>query len=428
VRTEDLIILSIDDHLIEPPDMFDQHVPAKYADQAPKLLRDADGLEKWVFQNTTMGVMGLNSVVSWPKEQWGRDPATLSEMRPGSYDIHERIRDMNRNGVLASMCFPTFPGFSGRTFHEAAETGDPELSTIMLRAYNDWHIDEWCAAYPGRFMPLALPPIWDIEALVAEVHRVAAKGCHAMSMPELPHLLGLPSYQSPHWDPFWQAVCDDAVVVCLHIGQGFQALTMAEDMSNDHFMVLATQVSMLSVQDLMWGPALRKYPDLKIAWSEGGIGWIPFLLDRCDRHYQNQKWTGQDFGDKLPSDVFREHALACFISDPMSLKLAHEIGIDILAFESDYPHSDGLWPDAPEHFLAECDGANLSDEDINKISWQNVARFLDYDPFSVIAKKNATVGALRALAPDVETGEVPREIWRARYEEHPHYKIETISA
>jgi predicted TIM-barrel fold metal-dependent hydrolase len=177
VRTEDLIILSIDDHLIEPPDMFDQHVPAKYADQAPKLLRDADGLEKWVFQNTTMGVMGLNSVVSWPKEQWGRDPATLSEMRPGSYDIHERIRDMNRNGVLASMCFPTFPGFSGRTFHEAAETGDPELSTIMLRAYNDWHIDEWCAAYPGRFMPLALPPIWDIEALVAEVHRVAAKGC-----------------------------------------------------------------------------------------------------------------------------------------------------------------------------------------------------------------------------------------------------------
>ena len=121
-------------------------------------------------------------------------------------------------------------------------------------------------------------------------------------------------------------------------------------------MVLATQVSMLSVQDLMWGPALRKYPELRVAWSEGGIGWIPFLLDRCDRHYQNQKWTRQDFGDKLPSDVFREHALACFISDPMSLKLAHEIGIDILAFESDYPHSDGLWPDAPRSFWPSATG------------------------------------------------------------------------
>ena len=351
MRAEDLIIVSIDDHLIEPPDMFDNHVPAKYADQAPKLIRDVDGLEKWVFQGTTMGIMGLNSVVSWPKEQWGMDPSTLSEMRPGSYDIHERIRDMNRNGVLASMCFPTFPGFSGRTFQEAAEIGDPALALIMLQAYNDWHIDEWCGAYPGRFMPLALPPAWDMEALTAEVHRVAAKGCRAISMPELPHLLGLPSYQSDYWDPFFTAVCDEGVVMCLHIGQGFSAISMADDMSNDHFMVLATQVSVLSVQDLMWGPALRKYPELKVAWSEGGIGWIPFLLDRCDRHYMNQKWTGQDFGDKLPSDVFREHALACFISDPMSFKLAHEIGIDIIAFESDYPHSDGLWPDAPEHLL-----------------------------------------------------------------------------
>jgi predicted TIM-barrel fold metal-dependent hydrolase len=428
MQVDDLIIVSIDDHLIEPPDMFDRHVPAKYADQAPKLIKDTDGLEKWVFQNTVMGVMGLNSVVSWPKEQWGMDPSTLSEMRPGSYDIHERIRDMNRNGVLASMCFPTFPGFSGRTFQEAAQTGDPALSLIMIQAYNDWHIDEWCGAYPGRFMPLALPPTWDMDALVAEVHRVAAKGCKAISMPELPHLMGLPSYQNEYWDPFFAAVSDDGVVMCLHIGQGLSAITMADDMSKDHFMVLATQVSMLSVQDLMWGPALRKYPDLKVAWSEGGIGWIPFLLDRCDRHYQNQKWTGQDFGDKLPSDVFREHALACFIADPMSLKLAHEIGIDILAFESDYPHSDGLWPDAPEQLLIQCDGANLSDEDIEKISWKNTARFCDYDPFTVIPKEEATVGALRKLAQDVETVEVPRAIWKARYEAKPHYEIETLSA
>ncbi len=102
--------------------------------------------------------------------------------------------------------------------------------------------------------------------------------------------------------------------------------------------------------------------------------------------------------------------------------------IDILAFESDYPHSDGLWPDAPEHFLAECEGANLTDEEIHKISWQNVARFCDYDPFTVIPKEEATVGALRKLAQDVEIAEVPRETWKARYEEHPLYKIESLSA
>jgi hypothetical protein len=155
---------------------------------------------------------------------------------------------------------------------------------------------------------------------------------------------------------------------------------MAPDMSHDEFMVLATQVSVLSVQDLLWGHALRKFPALKIAWSEGGIGWIPFMLDRCDRHYLNQRWTGQDFAGKLPSDVFREHALACFIADPTSLKLYKEIGVDIIAFESDYPHSDCLWPDA-----LEC--------------------------------------ALRALALDVDTSVVPRSEWRTRYEADPLYPI-----
>ncbi len=105
----------------------------------------------------------------------------------------------------------------------------------------------------------------------------------------------------------------------------------------------------MCAQDLLWGPpAMRNYPDLKFAFSEGGIGWIPFYLDRSDRHYTNQKWLRRDFGgDKMPSDVFREHSLACYVTDKTSLKLRHEIGIDIIAWECDYPHSDCFWPDAP---------------------------------------------------------------------------------
>jgi predicted TIM-barrel fold metal-dependent hydrolase len=188
-------------------------------------------------------------------------------------------------------------------------------------------------------------------------------------------------------------------------------------------MVLATQVTVLAVQDLLWGPAFRKYPDLKVAFSEGGIGWIPFLLDRVDRHYVTQRWTRQDFGDKSPSQVFREHSLACFISDPTTLKLAHEIGIDLIAFESDYPHSDSLWPDAPESLRAQCEQAGLSDEDVEKISWRNVARFCDYDPFAVIAREQATVAALRAQSADVDTSVVSRREWRARYEANPTYQL-----
>jgi predicted TIM-barrel fold metal-dependent hydrolase len=420
MNVDDMIIISVDDHVIEPPDMFDAHVPARYRDQAPRLVRDETGFDSWVFEGTSVGMVGLNATVSWPKEEWGMDPRSLADMRPGSYLVNERVRDMNRNGVLASMCFPSFVGFTGRKFMDAQ---DKDLALVMLKAYNDWHIDEWCGSHPGRFIPLAIVPLWDMNAVVAELHRVAAKGCRAVTMPELPHLLGLPSYQNDFWAPFFTTICDLGFVMCLHIGQGLDAIDMGPDLSMDNYMVLATQVSVLCVQDLLWGPAMRKYPNLKIAYSEGGIGWIPFLLDRVDRHYDNQKWTGQDFGGKQPSEVFREHALACFISDPTSLKLHSEIGDDIIAFETDYPHSDSLWPDAPEDLLRQCQDAGCDDALIDKISWANAARFCDYDPFAAIPREQATVSALRALSPDVDTSTVPPKEWRARFDANPPFQV-----
>lgn len=420
MNVDDMIILSIDDHVVEPPDLFEGHVPASYRDRAPRLVRDADGKEHWEFEGKEFGIFGLNATVSWPKEEWGLNPSALAEMRPAAYLVDQRIGDMNRNGVLASMCFPSLPGFSGRRFQEAE---DKDLALVMLKAYNDWSIDEWCASHPGRFMPLSIGPAWDMDEMVAEMRRVSAKGCRAISMPELPHIQGLPSYQSDYWEPFFRAVCDEGMVMCLHIGMGLDAIDMGPDFSMDNFMVLATQVTVLAVQDLLWGPAMRKYPDLKVAFSEGGIGWMPFLMDRVDRHYENQKWTGQDFGGKLPSEVFREHSLACFISDPTSLKLYQDIGIDNIAFETDYPHSDSLWPDAPEVLLEQCNGAGLSDDDIDKVSWKNAARFCDHDPFAVIPREQATVGALRAQAADVDTSTVSRAEWRARYEANPTYEL-----
>jgi predicted TIM-barrel fold metal-dependent hydrolase len=423
MNLDDMIILSIDDHSVETPDLFDNHLPEVYKDRAPRLVRDEHGKERWEFEGREFGIFGLNATVTWPKEEWGMNPSALAEMRPACYLVDERIRDMNRNGVLASMCFPSLPGFSGRRFQEAE---DKDLALVMLQAYNDWHIDEWCGSHPGRFMPLSIGPTWDMDAMVAELKRVHAKGCRAISMPELPHMQGLPSYANDdYWSPFFRAVSDLGIVMCLHIGMGLDAINMGPDFSMDNYMVLSTQVTVLAVQDLLWGPAFRKYPELKVAFSEGGIGWIPFLMDRIDRHYDNQRWLGQDFGGKLPSEVFREHSLACFIYDPTSLKLYDEIGLDIIAFETDYPHSDSLWPDAAEVLLEQCNGAGLSDEAIHKISWQNVARFCDYDPFATIPREQATVAALRAQSPDVDTSTVPRAEYRARYEANPTYEAVT---
>ena len=204
--------------------------------------------------------------------------------------------------------------------------------------------------------------------------------------------------------------------MCLHIGQGFSAISSAPDAPIDNMIILATQVSALAAQDLLWGGAFRRWEQLKVAWSEGGVGWIPFYLNRCDRHYLNQRWLGHDFGGQLPSEIFREHSLACYISDPASLKVRDDVGIDIIGWECDYPHSDSVWPGAPEFLLGELDDAGCSDEEIDKITWQNAARFFDYDPFTHIARDEATVGALRAQSPDVDETIRSRAEWRSRYE------------
>ena len=414
MQMEDMILVSIDDHQVEPPDMYDNHVPEKWRDQAPRVIEDEEGNSHWEFQGQrTTTPFGMTAVVGWPRSEWGFSPGSFSELRPGTFNVHERIRDMNVNGVIASMNFPTMAGFNARTFNEAP---DKELSIIMLRAYNDWNLDEWCGAYPGRFIPLAIAPMWDLDLAVEEIHRVARKGARGLSWIEAPHVQGFPSFLSGYWDPVLKAVCDENMTLCLHIGGAYDLIRLAPEAPIDHTIVLPTQVTMLTAQDLIFGPTFRQFPDLKVALSEGGIGWIPFYLERIDRHFVNQSWIGNDFGGKLPSEVFREHILACFITDAAGLKMHKDIGTDILAWECDYPHTDTTWPESPELLWKEIEAAGLSDEDINKITWQNACRFFDWDPFVAIPKEEATVGGLRAATPDVDVSRMSRAEWRKRNE------------
>jgi predicted TIM-barrel fold metal-dependent hydrolase len=414
MRKEDMILVSIDDHMVEPPDMYKNHVPAKWADQVPKIVRNAQGTDEWVFQGeSTTTPFGLAATVGWPREEWGYNPAALSEMRPGCFDVHERVRDMNANGVLASMNFPTMAGFNARTFGEGI---DKDISLVMLQAYNDWHIDEWCQAYPGRFIPQGIVPMWDIDLTVAEVKRLGSKGCRSISFLETPHAQGYPSFLSGYWDPMFKALIDENIVMSLHIGAGMDLIRQAPEAPIDHLMILSAQITALVAQDLLFGPTLRKFPQLKVALSEGGIGWIPFYLDRADRHFKNQSWIGNDFGGKLPSEVFRDHFLACYITDPSGLELRHRIGIELIAWECDYPHTDTTWPESPEFALAEFDEVGCTDEEIHKITWENASKFFSWDPFAFTSRAQATVGALRALTPDIDTTRMTRQEWRKQNE------------
>jgi predicted TIM-barrel fold metal-dependent hydrolase len=415
MRVNDMFMISIDDHLIEPPDVFDHHMPEKYRSQAPKLYHMPDGSDRWVFQGYQSGHMGLGSVATWPKSEWNMDPSGYAEMRPGCYDVHERIRDMNAGGLFASMCFPTFAGFAGT---HLARPEDPKLTAMAFSAYNDWHIEEWAGAYPGRFIPLGILPLRDPDAMVVEVRRISAKGVTAVSLPETPHVMGLPSFYSGYWDPVFAACNDEEVVVCLHIGQAYNAITQPEGVPEYHRALIGPQLSALALSDLVVAGVFRRYPTLKVAMSEGGIGWIPFYLDKVDRYVVNQAWTGLVVDDvgRTPTQLFRDQVLACFITDPTTLEVRNRIGVGSIAWECDYPHSDSTWPQGPDTLLAECEGAGLTDQEIEKITWENAARFFRFDPFAFTPRERGTVGALRALAGDVDLSTTSKEEYRRRYE------------
>ncbi|MFW6093313.1 MAG: amidohydrolase family protein [Pseudomonadota bacterium] len=401
MNTDDMIIVSVDDHIIEPPDMFEQHVPASLKSRAPRLETLDDGSNVWMFEGRKVINVGLNAVVGRPRDEYGMEPTSYEQLRKGTYDVHARVEDMNANGLLASLNFGTFVAFDGSFFWESE---DKNLALAMVKAYNDWHIDEWCGAYPGRFIPMAILPCWDIAETVKEVERVVAKGCHAVTFSDNPTVKGLPSIHNEAWEPFWKVCNDNRVVINCHIGTGYAPPHPSMESPIDAW-ITGMPISIAnSASDWLQLDALHRYPDLKIALSEGGIGWIPYFLERADFTYEHHhQWTHTDFRGKKPSDVFREHFITCFIDDRFGVKNRHDVGTDIICYECDYPHSDTVWPNTPEYLMKGFADAGVPDSEIDAMTHGNAMRAYGFDPFSVLGRENCTVGALRAQATHVDT-------------------------
>jgi len=394
MKMDDMVMISVDDHICEPPTLFDNHLSGEALATAPKFRTDRSGKNFWEYQGRKKPSVGLNAVVGRPFEEYGMEPSALEQLRPGCYDVHARIDDMDVNGIAASLNFGNSICFDGQTFHKAP---DKALARTHMRAYNDWQIDEWCAAYPGRFIPCGILPTWDMDATVAELHRVAAKGCHAVSINENPTVQDLPSIHNEYWNPFWKAISDTDMTICLHIGSGNPAPHASMETPIEAWISTMPLSIAQGAADWLQLKALHDYPELRIALSEGSIGWVPYFLERADfANSRHKAWTNSIFQDLKPSDIFRRHFLNCFIDDAFGLKNLEDIGEDMVAYESDYPHSDTLWPCAPEHLWKSVQ--TLTDAQIDKVTHLNAMRFFRFDPFDHFKREQLTVGALRAAA------------------------------
>jgi predicted TIM-barrel fold metal-dependent hydrolase len=363
-------IISVDDHLVEPPGMFDGRLAGHLADRAPRVVETEEGHEVWQFDGRVFFQVGLNAVVGRPRQDWVVEPTRFDEMRPGCYDIDARVRDMDINGVWASVNFPSqITGFCGAVFSRCS---DPELGLAVTRAWNDWFYEEWYSPHPERIVPMGITYLADPEEGAAEIRRNAARGFTGVTLPEQPHRIGMEPIFSSWWDPIIAACAETDTVICLHVGS-----TGVADMPPGAPMVplgatLFGQLSLAACAEWLWSGYPVKHPELKIAMSEGGIGWVAMLHDRLENIVDRSGYGRYFQSTELrPAEVLHRNFWFCTIDDPSTLVTRHTIGVENIMFETDYPHGDGTWPDSQAVF--ERYFGALPPDEIAMISHENAA-------------------------------------------------------
>ncbi|MEI2705625.1 MAG: amidohydrolase family protein [Ilumatobacteraceae bacterium] len=392
-------IISVDDHVVEPPHLFDRWLPKKFQDHPDKPYVERRGLagmsyrggttyefdwdddapkaDCWIYGDLIVPHKRHVASVGFDRDEMTASPITYDEMRPGCYDPIERLADMDIDGVEGSLAFPTFPRFCGQTF---AEAKDKDLGLACVRAYNDWMVEEWAGQGDGRLIPLQIIPLWDMDLAVAELRRNAARGVTAVAFSEIPAKLGLPTLHSGAWEPFFQTCAELGTTVCMHIGSSSQMPATSPDAPPAVAATLSFGNAMSSLSDFLFSGVLVRYPTLTLAYSEGQIGWVPYILERADDVWeQHRAWGGvRDLVPEPPSTYWHRQIYGCFYRDKHGLASLDTIGEDNVTFETDYPHTDSTWPDTQKIFAEQVEG--MDPVLIDKIARGNAIRMLRLDP------------------------------------------------
>jgi predicted TIM-barrel fold metal-dependent hydrolase len=385
-------IVSLDDHVVEPPDVWTKRLPAKYRDIGPHVVmapagtpildggtyKEAPGTEGpdvawWFYEDQQYSVKRLIAAAGYPADEIGFDGITFDQMRPGCWQPNARLDDMTMNHVEASLAFPNYPRFCGQIFLEAK---DKDLARLCVEAYNDWQVEEWCAGSHGRLIPLCLVPLWDAELAAAEVRRNASRGVKAVAFSELPPWLGLASIHSGYWDPFFAACAETDTVVAMHIGSGTKTISSSEDAPDAVQAVNMFANSALSLIDFLFSGVLVRFPDLKLLYAEAQIGWIPYVLERVDDVWDvHRGWSeSQRNVSEPPSQYYYRQVVSCFFKDGVGVENLDRVGRENIAFETDYPHQDSTWPNT--HQVAKELFGQLDADTVHKIVRGNAIRFL----------------------------------------------------
>jgi predicted TIM-barrel fold metal-dependent hydrolase len=358
-----------------PPDLFTANASAALKDRMPFVKDGADG-PFWTAKNgTNFGLWGGVGPAG-SKYEAGKHHRVDVMASTGLYDDGRkgvarptdpvlRAKDMDRDGVQAEVIY----GILGA----ATRLNDHEAATEMFHIYNDWLV-EFCRHDPERFIGLACLPYGDIDAAVQEVYRVAKLGLRGM---ELSCSWDMEPMWHPTWEPLWKAVNDVNLPLHFHTFPALPPSVLENQKGLTRraaffTVVSAFQMNLVNILAAIIGAAvLERYPNVRIAFGESGIGWVPYALDRMDFEWED-RFT--DLGLKMkPSDYWRRQCKATFQFDRIGTKLIDDMGVETLMWGSDYPHGDGVWPDSTK-YIAEQFG-HLPSDVMHKMTCENAGRF-----------------------------------------------------
>ena len=391
-------IVSADDHVVEPPNVWQDRLPAVLKARGPRTVRDTcetiyvpetrmvryvkggDGpvVDWWLYdEQAPKAIPRVVACSGLPWEEHTIDAIAFEEMRPGCYDPAARLEDMDVAHVERSLCFPYITRFAGQWFLDAA---DKDLALHCVRAYNDWMIDEWCGGSGGRLIPLTLVPLWDVDLAAAEVRRTAALGSRAITFTEMPSYLGLPSIHDPerYWDPLFRACDETGTVLGLHIGSGTKMAELAPWAPRAANTALTFANAQTSLVDWLLSGNLVRFPHLRLVYSEAQIGWMPFVLDRLDKVWEHAEYAGIDpIVTDPPSSYMAGRVYGSFFDDDCGVEQRDRIGVRQLVLEMDYPHQDSTWPDTPK--ILERLASQVDAEELEQIARGNALEMLGLD-------------------------------------------------
>ena len=363
-RVEDprkYFMVSTDCHANEPPDLWAKRLPDVYKERAPRIVVDEKGVQ-WRYcegyRPDRVRVMSFEGE-DWVRSQAGADPA-------------QRYADNKKDGIDVEIIFPN----KGLAMWA---TPDPVFANAMCRVWNDWAWEQF-SSYGDAMVPVASIATGDIDGAMAEIERTAKMGYKILSLPCKPmwggHDIDHVNYNLPHFDPMYALIQETGMPMTFHVSTGRDPrAARGNGGAVINYVSHSLSPTIEPVANLCASGVLERFPNLKFATVEAGIGWVPWLLDAMDEAYRKHHMWVRPKLQGLPSDYYRAHGFSTFQEDPAGLALAEQYDlVDNFMWANDYPHHEGTWPHSAE--AIERTMPRLSDTARAKILGLNAARLL----------------------------------------------------